>query len=174
MLLPSLVEAVWFILPAYIANSMAINVSGLPILKAFKTPVDFGLSWRGKRILGDGKTWRGWIAGTLFAGLTAAFQQQYPQPGLFPMTVSLGLLLGCGAMVGDMAESMLKRRMGMDRGHPLFILDQTDYIFGAFFFAWLIVPVDLGYLALTLFITVPIHFVCSAIAWIVGLKKNPW
>ena len=48
-----ILQALWLILPAYVANASAVLVGG-------GTPVDFGKNWRdGKRILGDGKTWRG-------------------------------------------------------------------------------------------------------------------
>jgi len=164
-------------LPAYVANSVAIDVSGVPFLKRYSTPMDFGKSWRGKRILGDGKTWRGLICGT-FGGVVCAVLQSYLNPeGLFHMTPSVGLLLGFGALIGDSAESLIKRRMGFDRGHPLFFLDQWDYIFGAFFLAWTVVPmaeIGVGHLLLALLITMPLHFISSIVAWKLKLKKNPW
>jgi CDP-2,3-bis-(O-geranylgeranyl)-sn-glycerol synthase len=174
---PSLLEAVWFILPAYIANSMAINVSGIPLLKGYSTPIDFGRSWRGKRILGDGKTWRGLIGGTASAVLCAILQEQFQPAGLYIMTPFVGFLLGFGALFGDSAESFIKRRMGFDRGAPLFLLDQLDYVFGAFFLAWTVVPlatIGPGYLLIICVITVPIHVASSILAWKLKLKKAPW
>jgi CDP-2,3-bis-(O-geranylgeranyl)-sn-glycerol synthase len=167
-------EVVWFILPAWIANSMAINVSGLPVIKNFSTPIDFGRSWGGKRILGDGKTWRGLIGGVISAVICAMMQQQYPVPGYVEMTPFLGFLLGFGALFGDSAESLIKRRMGFDRGHPIFLLDHLDYIVGAFFFAWTAVPINMTYLLVACLITLPIHFLANIVAWLVKLKKNPW
>ena len=50
-------QAFWFILPAYVANASAKLIGG-------GIPVDFGKTWKdGKRILGDGKTWRGLLFG---------------------------------------------------------------------------------------------------------------
>jgi CDP-2,3-bis-(O-geranylgeranyl)-sn-glycerol synthase len=174
---PGLWEAVWFILPAYVANSIAIDVSAVPYLKRFTTPVDFGRSFRGKRILGDGKTWRGLICGVMAGGLCGLLQQHLSPEGLFPMTALIGFLLGLGALVGDMVESFIKRRMGMGRGHPLILMDQLDYIFGAFFFAWIVVPmrtIGWEYLALICAITVPLHMFASVVAWKLKMKKNPW
>ena len=37
---------------------------------------------------------------------------------------------GLGALTGDIVESFIKRQSGMERGHPLFLLDHLDYIFG--------------------------------------------
>ena len=93
------------------------------------------------------------------------------------MTPYVGFLLGFGALAGDMAESFIKRRMGFERGHPMFIMDQLDYIFGAYFLAWTTVPlseIGVGHLFLTCLITLPIHFVSSIIGWKLGLKKHPW
>ncbi|HDS59894.1 MAG TPA: CDP-archaeol synthase, partial [Thermoplasmatales archaeon] len=41
-------EAVWLVLPAYLANASAVVLGG-------GTPIDFGKTWRDKRLLGDGK-----------------------------------------------------------------------------------------------------------------------
>src|SRR2546427_1069996 len=49
--------AFWFLLPAYVANPMAVVFGG-------GTPMDFGRTLRdGRRLLGDGKTWRGVMGG---------------------------------------------------------------------------------------------------------------
>ena len=49
--------AFWSLLPAHAANPLAVVFGG-------GTPMDFGRSLRdGKRILGDGKTWRGFVGG---------------------------------------------------------------------------------------------------------------
>ncbi|MBU0762109.1 MAG: CDP-2,3-bis-(O-geranylgeranyl)-sn-glycerol synthase [Candidatus Altiarchaeota archaeon] len=171
---PSVLAVVWFIMPAWVANSAAIDVSGLPVLKNYSAPVDFGLKWRGKRIFGDGKTWRGLIAGVLAATACGMVQQQYPIHGYHLMTPALASMMGLGALVGDMVESFIKRQSGLARGHPLFLMDHLDYIFGAMFFAWTMVPVSFEYLIMSCFITLPVHFIANIVAWIVKLKKKPW
>jgi len=61
-----IIQALWLVLPAYIANASALLVGG-------GTPIDFGKKWKdGNRILGDGKTWRGLISGA-FVGMTGGF-----------------------------------------------------------------------------------------------------
>ena len=53
-----ILQALWIIIPAYVSNASAVLVGG-------GTPIDFGKNWSdGKRILGDGKTWRGLLSGT--------------------------------------------------------------------------------------------------------------
>lgn len=134
-------QALWLILPAYIANASAILVGG-------GKPIDFGKSWKdGKRLLGDGKTWRGFISGA-FIGTTAGFGlataakyltttqynyirfEQLDFTG-FPLMIPLVSALCFGALLGDILESFFKRRRGKARGENWFIFDQLDFIFGA-------------------------------------------
>src|SRR2546427_7243325 len=69
MALEAIPQALWFFLPAYVANPMAVVFGG-------GTPIDFGRTLRdGERLFGDGKTWRGLVGGTLagaFLGLLLA------------------------------------------------------------------------------------------------------
>src|SRR5439155_16292119 len=61
--LAAIPHALWFFLPAYVANPMAVVFGG-------GTPIDFGRTLRdGERLFGDGKTWRGLVGGTLMGAL---------------------------------------------------------------------------------------------------------
>lgn len=185
---PKIIEALWFVLPAYVANSVAADVSIIGFLRKYNHPVDGGKTFRGKRILGDGKTWRGLFFGVLGGVFVGWLQSKYYwrvfellQPLASPaelnlqqMTLTLAFLISLGAMVGDMVESFGKRMMGLPSGHPAPILDQLDYIFGAFFFAWLVVPVNLDYFALAVLITIPLHVVANIVAWALKIKRVWW
>ena len=57
--LVAIILIMWYLLPAYIANTVAALVGG-------GSPIDGGNNWNdGERILGDGKTWKGLIGGTI-------------------------------------------------------------------------------------------------------------
>src|SRR2546428_1826096 len=59
MALEAIPQALWFFLPAFVANPMAVVFGG-------GTPIDFGRTLRDReRLFGDGKTWRGPGGGTL-------------------------------------------------------------------------------------------------------------
>jgi len=134
-----ILQALWLILPAYIANGSAVLVGG-------GKPVDFGKNWRdGKRILGDGKTWRGLFAGA-FVGMTGGFglavaakyiaMSDFAFIGLsdfegFPLMIVIIFSLCFGALLGDIIESFFKRRIGRDRGQDWIPFDQLDFIVGA-------------------------------------------
>jgi len=134
-----ILQALWLILPAYIANGSAVLVGG-------GKPVDFGKTWRdGRRILGDGKTWRGLLAGA-FVGMTGGFglavaakyiaMSNFAFLGLsdfegFPLMIPIIFSLCFGALLGDIVESFFKRRIGKERGQDWFVFDQLDFIVGA-------------------------------------------
>lgn len=134
-----ILQAFWIVIPIYVANASAVIVGG-------GTPIDFGKTWRdGRRILGDGKTWRGLLAGT-FLGMTAGFglvvgaqylvMNGYSYLGLtdfegFPFMILILFSLCFGALFGDIVESFFKRRIGRDRGQDWIPFDQLDFLVGA-------------------------------------------
>ena len=177
MVFSIIVRAVWFILPAYVANSAAIDVSAVPFLAKYKTPVDFSRTFRGRRILGDGKTWRGLFSAVVVATLVGGLQANYSTVygiAVPQMSWTLGFLLGLGAMVGDMTASFLKRQAGLPRGAMVPIIDQLDYIIAAFLFAWVVVPADFSMLVVVCIITLPLHVIANLVAYAIKLKKVPW
>src|SRR3989442_10565657 len=63
MALEAIPQALWFFLPAFVANPMAVVFGG-------GTPIDFGRTLGDReRLFGDGKTWRGLLGGPVFGGL---------------------------------------------------------------------------------------------------------
>lgn len=137
-----IVQSFWIIIPVYVANASAVIVGG-------GTPIDFHKNWRdNRRLLGDGKTWRGLLSGT-FLGMTAGFgltvaasylsESEYAFIGVtnfegFPFMILLLFSLCFGALLGDIIESFFKRRVGKDRGQDWIPFDQIDFLLGAFLF----------------------------------------
>lgn len=65
-----ILHALWLFLPAYVANMSPVFSS--KIMPTWNAPIDGGrLHADGKRMLGDGKTWRGLTGGALAGGATA-------------------------------------------------------------------------------------------------------
>lgn len=163
-----LLEAIWFILPAYIANAVPVVVRG-------KDAVDRGRKMAGGLpVLGAGKTWEGTISGIAAGGVAGYLQGISSLFPLVPMSIGLGLALGAGAMLGDMAASFLKRRAGLRRGANVFLLDQLDFIIGALATAVLVADVKLAWIVVWLLLTPLLHRLTNVIGYILGLKKVPW
>src|SRR3989344_1184665 len=100
----TLVEGLWLLLPAYAANGLAPLVK----FRGSLHPVDRGKLFRGKPLLGQGKTWEvpflPWQLSEQIHGVTLY---------IAPMGPLLGFLLGLGAMAGDMVASFFKRRLSL-------------------------------------------------------------
>ena len=181
----------WYFLPAGIANGAPVISNHIPFLKHWKTPLDLGKSFRGKRILGDNKTWRGLLIGILAATLTIWLQQRLwlaigSSHSVFWFNVAsygkyasghtylwLGGLLGTGALLGDAVESFFKRQRGVASGYSWFPYDQIDYIIGALLLSSFITRFTfLGYLSF-IAIWTGVHIVTAFLAFKAGLKDRP-
>ncbi len=164
------IEALLFILPAYIANMAPVfahKISG-----KYNLPVDFGKnSFDGKRIFGDGKTWNGLFFGIFIGGLVGYLE------GLLGLQAGMqsGLVLGFGALFGDLVKSFFKRRVGFERGRPWFPFDQIDFIIGAFLVYYLFFrQFVLMHFIILLVLTPVLHLAANWIGFKLKLKKEPW
>ena len=177
-LLFELILGFWVIIPAYAANGFAPLARG-------KRRIDFGKKFfDGRDILGAGKTWEGLVL-ALFAGTLFGMLEVYLYPTLNPIALEAGFSLyklspvsvffvALGAMVGDMIGSFIKRRLGLERGAPAPLLDQLDFVFGAFLFASFFLPLTPLSVILFLIITPFVHYLASYIGHKLGVKKVPW
>ncbi|MEB3787644.1 MAG: CDP-2,3-bis-(O-geranylgeranyl)-sn-glycerol synthase [Desulfurococcales archaeon] len=158
------------VLPAMVANGTPVALSrvtrrGIPIDMGRRMP-------DGRRILGDGKTVEGFIAGLAAAALTGIIL--YTILG-DPRLVEASLASGLGAMLGDMAGSFLKRRLGLERGAPAPLLDQLDFYLGALVMLRLAgFSVEPLQAAIVGILVVVLHFTTNYIAYRLGLKNVPW
>ena len=102
--------ALYFFLPAYVANMAPVLLKKLPFLN---WPIH-------ERYFGRNKTWRGIAVGILAGMLTfwlqkVAYEQGFRSFALIDygdFSLALGLLMGFGAIGGDLLESFYKRRHG--------------------------------------------------------------
>ncbi|MBN2478532.1 CDP-2,3-bis-(O-geranylgeranyl)-sn-glycerol synthase [Candidatus Micrarchaeota archaeon] len=161
-----------FVLPAYFANA-------LPVVLGGGTPIDLGKTLSdGTRLLGDGKTIRGFIGGVLGGTLAALIiSVLFILPGFtFQTQIICGFLLSLGTMTGDSAGSFIKRRMKISRGKS-FLLDQIFFLAFALIFAFPFTPSYVFELLPLIFLfalTYLLHIITNIIANRAGLKSVPW
>ncbi|WP_246589359.1 CDP-2,3-bis-(O-geranylgeranyl)-sn-glycerol synthase [Methanofollis formosanus] len=164
--------------PAYVPNSAAAALGG-------GTPVDLGKNWRdGRRILGDGKTFRGFFlgvaAGVAVGLIQIALREAFGWSSLPEHTIVTVTLLAAGALLGDMAKSFFKRRLGKESGEEWLIADQYDLVVGAFVlllifqYEWVVRYVDLLVFLWILVLTPLLHRAANIIGYLIGVKKVPW
>ena len=74
MVLEAIPQALWFFVPAFVANPAAVLFGG-------GAPIDSGRTLRdGERVFGDGKTWRGLVE-AFDMGLEAVHERPPNEPG---------------------------------------------------------------------------------------------
>lgn len=177
--------ALWFFLPAGIANAAPVFASKLPLLRRWETPIDGGLHLRGKRVFGSHKTWRGLVAGIVMAIIIVYIQQLLWQHDMVPFLnnspmdyivyspVLLGFLFGFGALAGDFIESFAKRQVGIASGRSWFPFDQTDYIIGGCVAIAAVAQLSLIQYILILFVWFGMHLLFSYLGYLLKLKPQP-
>lgn len=172
----TVIVGVWAILPAYAPNSIAVVVGG-------GVPIDGGRRFRGARLLGDGKTWRGFVGGVLGGFVVASVMaavRPVLTPWLPPFPFVVRVALPFGAMFGDLAGSFLKRRTGRERGAAFPGVDQYGFVVGALGLSLLVAPVwTVGTFTPPVFgvvvvLTPLVHLGTNAGAYVLGLKHEPW
>lgn len=166
--------AVLFFLPAGLSNLAPVLANKIPLWNRWNTAIDFGVSYKGKRITGDNKRWRGVISGALLGGVSAVLiAKVVPETIINDHVFWTGFLLGLGALAGDCVESIIKRRLGIKPGDSWFPWDQIDYIIGGLV---LVLPVaDLPFWAILTIMIVyfPLHLLVAYIGYLLGLKSTP-
>ncbi len=169
----SVLDLLLFLIPIYVANSSPVVLGG-------GTPLDFGAKLPdGKRVLGEGKTIRGFVGGTLAGavagGIVAALYR-------LPFFISpeqqflAAFVLSFGTLAGDSLGSFIKRRAGIASGRP-FVLDTILFLLVALVLVFpLALPglYDALNLAFFIVLTLVLHPLMNVLANRAGLKKVPW
>lgn len=184
MNIDSVFLALWFFLPVGIANSAPVFAKAIPGLREINYPMDFHMTFKGKRVFGSHKTFRGLIAGILLSVGIVLLQQylygnsewlrEHLSLNYFHINpVQLGTLSALGALLGDAIESFFKRQIGVAPGKSWFPFDQTDYIIGGILFTALYRPLPIIVYLLIVVIWFGMHLLFTWIGYIVGLKDSP-
>ncbi len=194
MALEAVPQALWFFLPAFVANPSAVLWGG-------GTPMDFGRTLRdGERLFGDGKTWRGLVGGVLsgailgfllflpfgLAAPSSSWSFAAPETDLGPAAVAAfaaSAVLALGALLGDLTGAFIKRRLHKPRGAKAPILDQYDFVAGGLLASLLVAGWSVprffsgdawyGLLAIIL-ITPALHRGVNIVGYRMGKKHEPW
>ena len=180
-LLIAVLGAVYFMLPAYVANLSGLAFGG-------GTPVDGGRECKdGRRLIGNGVTWKGLQNGTIIGtlvgvvlGIIGTFYGDLSvlTGGIIDLHVYgsliggliLGFLMAFGALLGDAVGSFLKRRMGLERGAPAPFMDQLDFVVGALVLSLLVVRISWSFFIIIALLSLFLHLGSNTFAYLIGIK----
>jgi hypothetical protein len=181
-------SALWLFLAVLGAPLLHAPVLRFDLLRALKRPLDGGATFRGCRLLGANKTWRGALcmtSGVVLATLVLWqwrwWRHQLPDAITDSSPLQVGLLIGLGTVVGELPNSFLKRRLdiapGAQRRGPvglaISVLDQGDLVLGiwvALLPIW-VMPVWLAAIAFA--VVAAIHAAINVIGYAIGARAAP-
>lgn len=175
------------LLLAAVVQGLCIRYDWLP---SFKKPLDLGLNLRGKRILGDHKTWRGLAVNVVFCTLGSMVQAWFQRKGYLPHWLPffdyakegpfIGLLLGLGMTVGELPNSFMKRRLDIAPGQSkkgfwgmiFFLFDQVDLAVGIWVFLFFVIRPSPWVILWSFVITIVFHVAISGTGYLLGMRKT--
>ena len=176
--------SLWFFAPAGFANLGAFAAGKIGFLKKYKYPVDCFKKYKGKRILGNHKTFRGFAAAIVigificalevwfYANFTSVRQLVYVNYSEINPFI-LGGLLGFGALFGDSAKSFFKRQKNIQPGRSWFPFDQIDYIVGGVAFSLLYIRLPVVEYIILFIVWSLLHPLTTFVGYLFKLRRKP-
>ena len=164
-------QSLYFFLPAYCANMAPVLFKWLPL----------GLPIH-ERLLGQNKTWRGLIVSIIIGGLVFGMQKAAYKPGFQSLaiinygnfSIAFGLLMGAGAILGDLIKSFYKRKAGIPAGARWLPWDQLDFVFGGLLLPFFIY-VPPAEVTLVIVVLSPfLHIIVNHIGYWLKIRKEKW
>lgn len=175
------------LLVAALLHGFCIKYDWITILKK---PLDFGMVFRGKRIFGDHKTWRGVLMNIVGCCCGAAIQGALQKGGLIPSQFIwvdytkewwlVGLLLAVGATLGELPNSFLKRQIGIKPGKKgkglwailFFLFDQIDFVIGIWVCLFFVIKPSAFIVLWSFILALFVHLAVSATGFLLGMRKT--
>jgi hypothetical protein len=161
-----------------------------PVSQRLAIPLDGGLTFRGRRLLGPHKTLRGFVvmvpAGAVAFAVLALATGDPASAGLWPLStwqyVLLGGLAGLGFMAGELPNSFFKRQLGVAPGGIgassngrliQLAVDRLDSPAGMLVALSAVVPVPPLTWTIALFVGPVLHGLFSLLLFRLGVKARP-
>jgi CDP-2,3-bis-(O-geranylgeranyl)-sn-glycerol synthase len=188
---PDPIGCALFLVAAFVLAGFAQTAwFGARASRIFDVPLDCGLTWRRRRLLGDNKTLRGFVvmlpaAALSFAGLASATHAcggSPPWPLPAADYAALGAWAALGFMLGELPNSFVKRRLGIAPGAAAstpaaaaiqLIVDRIDSGIGMLAALTVTVPVPALTWAVVLAAGAPVHWFFSVLMYRLGAKARP-
>jgi CDP-archaeol synthase len=161
------------------------------ILAFLCRPIDRGRRFRGKRIFGDNKTYRGLVVVSLGTAIGFALQSLLLHriasvrsielfDYAFFKSVALGLAVGAAAMLSELPNSFIKRQFDIAPGTAargwkavvFYVYDQIDFLLGAWLALAIAVPVTVWRVSLSAVLLLVAHQIMSSVGYALGMRRT--
>ncbi|MGH9752131.1 MAG: CDP-archaeol synthase [Blastocatellia bacterium] len=161
------------------------------ILAVLCRPIDRGRKFRGKRIFGDNKTYRGIVVVSLGTSIGFGLQSlllhriaSIRSVELFDYaffeSVALGLAVGVAAMLSELPNSFIKRRFEIAPGSAakgwkgviFYVYDQIDFLLGAWLVLAIVVPTTIERVLLSSGLLLVAHQLMSSVGYALGMRRT--
>ena len=167
------------LLPVLGAPLLHAPVLRFDLLPALQRPLDGGTG-----VLGANKTWRGAlvmttgvVAATLLLSLWDGWWSELPGELRDAGPLALGLLLGAGTVLGELPNSFVKRRLGIEPGGRggllLAIWDQADFVPVVVLLLLPLWAMPLGSVVLAFAVVTAVHLVLNVVGYAIGARTSP-
>ena len=185
-----LLQLLWLAVPVIISGLVHLAVMKLDLFPGLRAlPIDGGATFRGRRVFGDNKTWRGAVVtiGTVTASAWALAWLNdccFHLPALAPFAelhpVAWGFLLGTGYIAGELPNSFAKRQIGIGpgqsghgfAGRAFWVVDQLDSLAGMLLFVWPVWHPPARLVLLLVAVMLVAHPIAAWVMVLAGLKKR--
>jgi len=188
-LVTAILQAAYLFAPLLVASGLSAIVLERDLWRALRRPIDGGKSWRGRRVFGDSKTWRGLVVAVIGCIAGVAIQKfvvgdhvasfalvHYAELDFVPF----GAAMGAGAILGELPNSFTKRQLGIAPGKttkgPLavgfYVWDQIDLLIGAWplLLYWISPRADVVIASFALVLI--LHPIVSLVGFLLGARTS--
>lgn len=183
-------QALYLFSPLLVSVAMSALVQRYDLCASLKAPIDGGRTFRGKRIFGDSKTWRGVAVAVIGSTATVILQKHV----LYGMAQTLavvdyarispfllGTAMGASAMAGELPNSFVKRRLAIAPGSTarrpvlrvaFWVWDQVDLLTLSWpaLLPW--VHPTLGLVTASFVLALVIHPLVAELGFLIGARKT--
>jgi hypothetical protein len=182
-------QALYLFAPLLLAAALSGVVLRWNLVPWLRRPIDGGQSWRNRRLFGDNKSWRGVVVAVFGSVVAVVIQKHVVGAWAAPIAVieyrdlnavAFGAAIGAGAMLGELPNSFVKRRLGIppggNRGGAFGVVfwawDQVDLLTGAWPSIWPWVHPSLSLVLASVVFAFAFHPLVALIGYLTGARTS--
>jgi len=182
-------EFLYLFAPLLLSAALSGVVMRQDWLAFARRPLDAGHCFRGRRIFGDSKTWRGVLVAVLGCTIGVAIQKHLigeHAAGIARVeyarldVVTFGVIMGVTAMLGELPNSFIKRRLNIPPGQStkgwlavgFYVWDQVDLLMFSLPALSLWADIDGALVATAVMVTLILHPMTSLIGYLIGARRS--